>query len=77
MNVHLLQLIQNLMTALVEATWVCMGGLGASGFIDFLLKPNKSILIITKIIRLLNVNLLEVSKLQLSSMFDAWWCLFF
>ena len=52
MNVHLLQLIPNLMTALVEATWVHMGGLGVSGFIDFLLKPNKSILVITKIIRL-------------------------
>ena len=44
-NVHLLQLIQNLVTALVEATWARMGSLGVNGFIDFLLKPNNLIII--------------------------------
>ena len=45
MNVHLLRLIQNLMTVLVEATWVRMGSLGVNGFIDFLIKPNNLIII--------------------------------
>ena len=44
-NVHLLWLIQNLMTALVEATWARMGSLEVNGFIDFLLKPNNLIII--------------------------------
>ena len=44
-NVHLLWLIQNLMIALVEATWARMGSLEVNGFIDFRLKPNNLIII--------------------------------
>ena len=57
-NVHLLWLIQNLMTALVEATWARMGSLEVNGFYRFSFKAQqfdnyKSLLIITKIINLI------------------------